>query len=72
MSSTAIFWPNVILLAAAATLLGWAVAWFLSRTTQRMFNNFFYTGSVEHGMQVALIVSGLASLLQTYLFMYSL
>ena len=72
LSPTTTFWPSVILLALAATLFGWVISWPLGQATYRTLPNLSNTNTVEKGMQVILIFSGLTSLLETYLYMYGL
>ena len=66
---TAVFWPRLIVIAPVAAILGWGVSWGLGKLAYRNIPSFVNNKSGEHGLQVMLVVSGLLSVLQTYLFM---
>ena len=67
---TTVFWPSVILLAIAATVIGWGVSWLLGRSAPYILSTLSpSSSSAELGLQIALIMSGLTSLIETYLFM---
>lgn len=66
-----IFWPGIIPVAAVAVVLGTAIAWFMHRGIHRMLPT-LPQSSFMQGLQVALVISGLVSLLEAALFMHGL
>lgn len=69
MSPTSTFWPNVTLLAIAATIIGWGVSWVLSRIAPYLASTLAGSDTAAMGLKITLVLSGLTSLLETYLFM---
>lgn len=69
MSPTNAFWPNVTLLAIAATIIGWGVSWVLSRVAPYLVSTLAGSDTAAMGLKITLVLSGLTSLLETYLFM---
>ena len=63
------FWPNVLLLALAATLLGWLASWLLGIIAYWTIPSFAKCEPVKYRLHVSLIAGGLVSLVQTFLFM---
>ena len=63
-----IFSPNVILLMTIAAVISVAVSWLFGQAAPRLLPHQFYDLN-EQGLQVILIFSVFASLLQTILFM---
>ena len=64
-----VFWPNVLLLAVAATLLGWAASWLLGAIAHWTIPSFARREVAPYSLPVSLIAGTLVSLIQTYLFM---
>ena len=69
LSPDEVFWPNIVLLAVAATLLGWVASWLLSKIAHWTIPSFAGRKAEKHALQVLLIASALVSLVQTVLFM---
>ena len=65
---TIIFSPSVILLMTIAALISVGVSWLFGQTAPRLLPRQFYDLN-EQGLQVILVFSVFASLLQTILFM---
>ncbi len=65
LSSTTMFSPGVVPLALIAVVTGLGVSWLLSWAATRIL----HTSFDQRVIQVMLIISGLTSLLQTFLFM---
>jgi len=66
-----IFWPGIIPVAAVAVVLGTAIAWLMHRGVHRMLPTLQQSNLIQ-GLQVALVISGLVSLLEAALFMHGL
>jgi len=67
---TTVFPPNATLLTLIATVTGAVIAWLFAQGGRRFISGIF-EGLAEQGLQVILVFSILASLLQSLLFTHS-
>ena len=68
-SPTTVFWPSIILMAPAAIFLGWGVAWVFYKLAPVVIPSLANTRSDDQAMQIMLAVSGLLSLLQSFMYL---
>jgi hypothetical protein len=69
LAADTVFWPNLVLLAFAAILLGWVAAWLLGKIAQWMVPSFARREAGQYSLHFSLVASALLSVIQTYLFM---